>query len=130
MRELILAYLKTLTLKGFTVTDELPFSNAGVELYLKNQKRIYVDIESTQIVAFIPVISGNDIDQEITTVKAYFTSDAKQLTPDYSKTVSLIRSAKDNVVIQGRVIKEVVSNTDYTNDLLLTTIEFNCRRIL
>ena len=130
MRELILAYLKQLKLKNFTVSDELPFSNSGTEVYFKNLRRIYVDMDQYEVTAFIPLLNSPDIDQEVITVKAYFTTDAKQASAEYSQIVQLIRLAKDSIVIPHGFRKDATSITEYKNDLMLTTVEYTFTKLV
>ena len=129
MRSDILSYIKGLKLKNFSTSDELPFSS-GTELYLKNPKKIYVDVEQVEMTAFIPLLNSPDIDQEVRTIKVYFATDAKQLPADYSQVVSLIRLAKDSIAIPHGFRKDATSNSEYVNDLLLTTIEFTFTNLI
>lgn len=129
MRSDLLAYIKQLKLKNFSTSDELPFSS-GTDLYLKNPKRIYVDVEQVEMTAFIPLLNSPDIDQEVHTIKVYFATDAKQLPADYSQVVSLIRLAKDSISVPRGLGKDAKSNTEYVNDLLVTTIEFTFTKLI
>ena len=129
MRTEILNYIKQLGLKQFKVSNELPFSNSGTELYLKNIKTIYVDVEQVDITAFIPLLNSPDVDQEVHTIKVFFTTDAKQLPTDYSSVVSLIRLAKDSIPVPHGFRKDVISSTRYENDVLVTEIEFTFARL-
>lgn len=123
MRSDLLAYIKGLKLKNFSTSDELPFTS-GTELYLKNLKKIYVDVEQVEITAFIPLLNSPDVDQEVHTIKVYFSTDAKQLPNDYSQVVSLIRLAKDSTVVPHGFRKDATVTTSYVNDILVTEIEF------
>jgi len=129
MRSDILAYIKGLKLKNFSTSDELPFSS-GTELYLKNPKRIYVDVEQVEITAFIPLLNSPDVDQSVHTVKVYFAIDAKQLPADYAQVVSLIRLAKDSITVPHGLGKDAKSTTDYVNDMLVTMIEFTFTKLI
>lgn len=129
MRSDILAYIKGLKLKNFSTSDELPFSS-GTELYLKNPKRIYVDVEQVEMTAFIPLLNSPDIDQSVHTIKVYFSTDAKQLPADYAQVVSLIRLAKDSITVPHGLGKDATSTTDYVNDMLVTIIEFTFTKLI
>ena len=91
---------------------------------MKNVKTIYVDVEQVDITAMIALLNGPDIDQEVHTVKVYFTTDAKQLPSEYNQSVSLIRLAKDSITVPHGFRKDAKSTTRYENDLLITEIEF------
>jgi len=129
MRSDILAYIKGLKLKNFSTSDELPFSS-GTELYLKNPKRIYVDVEQVEITAMIALLNSPDVDQSVHTIKVYFATDAKQLPADYAQVVSLIRLAKDSIAIPHGFRKDAKSNTEYNNDMLVTIIEFTFTKLI
>ena len=129
MRSELLAYIKNLRLKNFNVSDELPFSS-GTELYLKNPKRIYVDVEQVEITAMIALLNSPDVDQAVHTVKVYFAIDAKQLPADYAQAVSLIRLAKDSISVPHGFRKDATSTTDYVNDMLVTIIEFTFTNLI
>lgn len=129
MRSDLLAYIKQLKLKNFSTSDELPFSS-GTDLYLKNPKRIYVDVEQVEMTAFIPLLNSPDIDQAVHTIKVYFATDAKQLPADYSQVVSLIRLGKDSISVPRGLGKDAVSSSEYVNDMLVTTIEFTFTKLI
>lgn len=129
MRSDILNYIKGLRLKNFKTSDELPFSNSGTELYLKNPKTIYVDVEQVEVTAHIALLNSPDVDQEVHTIKVYFTTDAKQLPNDYSQIISLIRLAKESIIIPHGFRKDASVSTSYINDFLLTEINFIFTRI-
>lgn len=128
MREAILDYLRGLKLKTFAVSNELPFSNSGVEMYLKNPKKIYVD--ESQIVKedFIPTF-GAAPQSNTTTNRVYFSSDAKLQPVDYSSLITLIKDAKDIPAAQDYFRRAVNVTTSYQNDLMLTEIEFTFTKL-
>lgn len=130
MRQDIIAYLKQLNLKNYKVSDELPFKPNGTELFIKNVKKIYVDVEQVEQTAFIPLLRDGDIDQEVTTIRVYFTTDAKQLPTDYSQVIQLIRMAKDSIVVAKGFRKDATSTSEYVDDLLLTTVEFTFQALV
>jgi hypothetical protein len=129
MRSDIIAYLKQLKLKNFAVSEELPFKPNGTELFIKNVKKIYVDVEQIEQTAFIPLLDG-DIDQVVTTIRVYFTTDAKQLPADYNQVVQLIRLAKDSIQVLKGFRKDATSTSEYIDDLMLTTVEFTFQALV
>lgn len=130
MRQDIIAYLKQLNLKNYSVSTELPFKSNGTELFLKNVKKIYVDAEQIEQTAFIPLLNSADVDQVVTTIRVYFTTDAKQLPADYNQVVQLIRLAKDSIAVAHGFRKDATSTSEYIDDLLLTTVEFTFQALV
>lgn len=129
MRTEILDYLKALKLKNFNVSDELPFSNSGTAMYLKNLKRIYADIEQVTGEPFILLFGEYNVDSEVHSVRLYFSTDAKQLPSDYSQTVSDIRLAKNVTTEEKFFRREVTSSTTFENDLMITEFEFRFTKL-
>lgn len=129
MRTEILDYLKELKLKNFNVSDELPFSNSGTALYLKNIKRIYVDLEQVTNEPFIQLLGSYNVDSELHSVRLYFSTDAKQLPSDYNTVASSIRSAKNVTTEENFFRREVNSSTTFENDLMITEFEFRFTKL-
>ena len=129
MRQEIIDYCNSLSLGGFTVSTELPFSDSGVALYLKNVKSIYVDIPQYATEAIIRTLDAISISDEITTVRLYFSADAKSLPANYDDLISDLRSAKDITTITGYTRREVDVETDYTQDVLVTELTFRFTKL-
>ena len=130
MRQDIITYLKQLSLKNYSVSTELPFKANGTELFIKNVKKIYVDAEQIEQSAHIALLTDGDIDQVETTIRVYFTTDAKNLPADYSQVVSLIRAAKESIVVAKGFRKDATSTTELIDDLMLTTVEFKFQALV
>lgn len=123
MREQFLELIRKLDIISYKVSNELPFSNSNIPMYLKNTKYIYVDNAVSTIETLIPVLNGINIEADIQTIRIYLSNDAKQTPPDYSTTVSLIRNLKDSIT--GNYFKrDCATETVYENDIALTTFEF------
>jgi biopolymer transport protein ExbD len=129
MREEFISYIKALKLKTFKVSEELPFSNSGTVMYLKNPKSIYVDEDQITTEEFLSVLNGSNIDAQITTVKVYLASDAKQQPTEYQTLVNAMRNAK-TVLGSAFFKKEVQVTTEFENDLQVTTFEYTFTNIL
>lgn len=129
MREEILDYLKGLKLKNFNISDELPFSNSGTAMYLKNLKRVYVDLEQVTNEPFIQLLGDYNIDSELHSVRLYFSTDAKQLISDYGTIVSQIRAGKNVTTTEKYFRRECSSSTSFDNDLMITEFEFRFTKI-
>ena len=128
MREEFIELLKKLDIVSYKVSEELPFSNSNIPMYIKNVKYIYVDNDISTIETLIPIMSGVNVEVDIQTIRIYLSNDAKKLPPDYSSTVSLIRDTKESIT--GNYYKrECVIETSFENDISLTTFEFKFYKI-
>ena len=123
MRSTVLSFLQTQNLGTFIVTTELPWDENGTELYLKNLKKIYVDVTQYSVEPIITTLNGVNITTDIHSVKVYFANDAKSLPPNYDEVVEVIRSAKNIDTTTGYHSREVDVSTKYELDKLVTEIE-------
>lgn len=123
MRDQVLAYLDGLDLGTFAMSQELPFDNAGTALYLKNPKRVYVNVDQNATEVFLGLMGQNSIDMDVVSVIVYFANDAKNLPADYSDTVNAVVGAKSLYAANGFFKRDYLTSTDYENDLMVTTIE-------
>ena len=130
MRQAIIDHISGLNLGQFTVSTELPWNSSGEALYLKNPRRIYVDVAQTtndnQIATFDGLLFAN----ETTSVRAYFATDAKQLPPGYDDLVTDLRTARNSTDIQGVSRRDVEVSTEFADDLLVTTLEFSFTKFI
>jgi hypothetical protein len=123
MRQEVLEYIQSLDIGGFNVSNELPWSESGIELYVKNMKKIYVDIDQIQVDPQILTLDGANINNEITIIRIFFANDAKQVPANYSDVVNELKTAKDIEAAQGFNRREFQVSTDIQADRLITTIE-------
>jgi hypothetical protein len=124
MRTDVIDYLQTLNLGTFIVSNELPFSESGTPLYIKNLKKIYVDVDQYQAEPIIRTLSGVMVTRDTITVKVYFANDAKSIPPNYDEAVSQLRTAKDILPTTGGFTgREVDVKTSFEADKLITEIE-------
>jgi len=128
MRQELITYFKGLKLKGFNVSEELPFVS-GTELYIKNPKTVYTDLTQYTNEQIIAVLGNHGVFQEVQTVSVYLTTDAKNLPQGYDQAVTLIRQGKNVDSAQAFFKREVDINTEYQGDLLVTTFEFRFTKI-
>lgn len=128
MRTELLNYLKDQKFKNFNVSDELPFSSSNTQLYLKNPKRIYVDLEQVTTEPFINTF-GAGVDAEVHSVRLYFTTDAKQLPSDYSTVVNAIRGGKGVTTDTQFFRRQVTNSTAFEGDLMITEFEFSFTKL-
>lgn len=129
MRTEILDYLKGLKFTNFNVSDELPYSTSGIAIYMKNLKRIYVDLEQVTNEPFIQLFGDYNVESEVHSVRLYFTTDAKQLPSDYNSVVSNIKLAKNVTTTESYFRREVNSLTTFDNDIMITEFEFRFTKL-
>jgi hypothetical protein len=129
MRNSILALLPTVNLGGFSVSQELPFSATGVELFIKNPKTIYVDRETTETVPLFPTLDSRDINTTITSVVVYFTTDAKNSPLQLETLIAGLKGLKTRIDSPGANQRVVNVRTNYTGDLLVNEVEYRFTRV-
>lgn len=129
MREDIITYVKTLALGGFSLSSELPSDASGMPLYLKNPKKLYVDLDQITEEPIVQTLGGFNLNNEATTVSLYFTADAKQLPANYQSMVNSLRLGKDIIPAQGYTNRTVEVQTEYEEDMLLTRIDYTFSKI-
>lgn len=130
MRSEILSYVQALNLGTITVSSELPWTDNNVPLYLKNLKKVYVDIDNVEIEPFIQALNGLNISNEVTSVNLYFACDAKVLLPNYSEIISELKTVKDISTITGVQRRECEISTAVNNDVLITEIQYRFIKLL
>ena len=124
MRTDLIDYLQTLNLGTFIVSTELPFSESGTALYIKNLKKIYVDVDQYEVEPVIRTLGSVMITRDTIAVRVYFANDAKSIPPNYDEVVSQIRTAKDILPTTGGFTgREVDVETSFEADKLVTEIE-------
>ena len=129
MREQIRDYISTLNLGGFFLSQEVPWSENANPLYLKNPKRIYVDIDQIETDPFIQTLSGLTISNQVNVIRLYFSTDAKQVPSNYDDIVESLRKGKDITTIQGVNRRECLVTTSFENDMLVTELEYRFTKL-
>lgn len=129
MRQELLDYIKGLNLTSLAVSNDLPFADGGVPLYLKNARTVYVDRPQVTSDPFIQTLGGVTIANETTSIAVYFTLDAKQLISNYETIITSLKAGKDITTISGVNRRECDISTEYEGDLLITTLEFRYIKI-
>lgn len=109
----ISAFIGTYT--GFRISSELPFEKDGSPLYLSNFKTVYVDDPQITVEPLHEFVSGTDIDQNITDVRAYLVVDAKNAPSNLDAFLSALRNVK--YTVPTGVFRSLVDhNTTIDND--------------
>lgn len=130
MRELVLAYLGAQDLGTYAVSNELPYSNAGTDLHMKNVKSIYVDRENKTIEEFMAVMNGHSIYSEVTTVRVLFANDSKRPPSNYSQVVLDIIKSKDFTAPPEYFRREADVQVEHEGDIQVTEIELTFTKII
>jgi hypothetical protein len=123
MRQEVIDYVSSLPLGSFLLTQELPWDSDGQALYLKNLKKIYVDVTEYASDPIITTLNGLSINNEEQIVRIYFACDAKQLPSDYEQVVQDIKTVKDITTVPGVNNRSVSITTEFVNDVLATEME-------
>lgn len=129
MRQEIIDYLSGINLGSFTLSQEMPWISSDQPLYLKNLKKIYVDRTQYSTEILIPTLNGHDVSADTTTVRLFFATDAKQVSPDYDDVVTDLRAAKDADTITGVNRRDCLVLTSFEGDLLVTELEYRFTKI-
>lgn len=124
MRDEILNYLRSQNLGVITVTTELPWSENGQALYLKNLKKVYVDRDNVEIVPLVATLDAVRIYSEVTTVSVYLGCDAKVLPPNLDQAIAVMRLGKNITTIDGVNRRDCDVATSYEGDVLVTQLDF------
>jgi len=130
MRTEILDYFKANKVNGYTLTQELPWDTQGNPLYLKNFKYIYVDSDQIAQEPLIDVLNGVGIVNEITTVRTYITTDAKNQPSNYDTMVSTFQNARLDTDITGVTQRATQVSTEFIGDAQVTQFEFSFRQLI
>lgn len=129
MRQALIDYIKGLTLGTFVVDLQLPWSESGTPLHLKNVKRIYVDRPQFEIESVLETLQGQPISAETTIVRVLFSTDAKQLPSNYDTLVNNLKLGKDIEVDEGFYKRICNITSEFENDLLVTELEYRFTKI-
>lgn len=127
MRTLIVAYLQSLKprqLGDFAVSRELPWSNDGTVMYLKNFKRIYVGTEEVERDNDLMTLRGPLAIRETVTVSVYFTTDAKNLPANYDEIVELVDAFRTLESVAGYQERQSSVYREIDGDHMVTEVVF------
>ena len=98
-------------------------------LYLKNLKRVYVDVEQTETEDFLVALNGLNIQNRVHIIRVFFATDAKTLPPNYDEFVSSLRVV-NSIPADGFQRRQVSISTDIDNDVLITELEYRFTKLL
>ena len=123
MRQEVLDYINSLPLGGYLATEELPWTDNGTPLYIKNLKKIYVDEPDYVSEPLIQTLGTLHINQDITSIRIFLANDAKTIPSNYETLIADLRAAKDITAIDGLHRREADVSVTYQNDVMVTEIE-------
>ena len=99
MRAELLTYLTTNLTGTIKPSQELPFQEGNNALYFKNMRRVYLDEPYTEVDRLYGTLSGCNVNQKITYVRAFLAVDAKNRNADLDQALVTMDSAKDVTTI-------------------------------
>lgn len=123
MRQEVIDYINSLPLGGYLSTEEIPWTDNGTPLYLKNLKKIYVDNAEYVSENLISTLGTLQINQETTSIRIYLANDAKTIPSNYDTLIEDLKAAKNITTIEGLHRREVDVNVTYENDIMVTELE-------
>ena len=129
MRTAVIDYVQGLNLGTFTVSTELPYTESGQALYVKNPKRIYVDEEQIVSEPLVQALDGLSVVNEESTVTIYFSVDSKLVPANYDSVVTALKGAKNITTVDGVFRRELDVSTGYDGDLLITELAIRFNKI-
>lgn len=129
MRTRVLDYLQTIALGSYRLSRELPRSESGVALFIKNPKTIYVDESQRESTVLLRTLDGQNINVETERLEAVFSNDAKNAPYNYAELVESITQAKNIYSEGGFISRESVLSTNIEDDLLITRVEIAFTKI-
>jgi len=129
MRQAIIDYINSIGLGSFLISNEVPWTDNGTSLWLKNPKAIYVDVANFETEPIVLALNGLQI-QNLTTIDTdYYSCDAKQLPSNYDHLVADLKLARDISPEEVFNRRECIVSTSLESDLLVTELEYRFTKI-
>lgn len=128
MRDQVIEYITAAPLGRYNFSREIPYSENGISLHLKNPLTIYVDEEDFQQQSLFRTLGGCNIDIITTTVEIIFSNDAKNTPNNYGEIVSYLIGAKN--IAGGFNDSSATLNTEIVEDLQTTTVELQYTKLI
>jgi hypothetical protein len=132
MRTAILTYLKANKryLTPLIVSDNLPWEDNGVRISQHNKKHLYVDLDQVQQAGAFDTLNYKGGIDEITIVRAYFVTDAKQTIPNFETIVQVIKDARLTADITGVIQRTCQVTNVFVGDVVETEFEFSFKKLI
>ena len=123
VRDTLLANLAvTLANTNVSTSSELPFTSAGVALYDKNMKKLYLDVDKNARTELFSTLDNNDVWQQEIIVNGYLTVDAKNQPTDIETVVD--RVVNSRLSVANCYLRECSVTNEYADDRNTYTFEF------
>lgn len=131
MRDLILELVQDVDTGILSVSQEMPYTVDGTALYLKNARKIYVDLAQTTRINLIETLDNQTISRVTTNIRLFFSNEAKTI-PGYDDIVNNLASIKDSTGVRnlGYVQRQCTTSTEYIDNMLVTTLEYEFTKII
>ena len=123
IRDTLLANLAVaLTPHTVSVSSELPFTAAGVALYDKNMKKLYLDAEQNATTELFSTLDYNDVFQQEIIINGYLSVDAKNQPSDIDAVVGHVFNSRLSVA--NCYLRECRVTNEYIEDRNTYIFEF------
>lgn len=129
MRQEVLDYINSLALGGYLLSEESPWRDNTIPLYIKNLKKIYVDNVEYLSEPLIATLGTLSINQQTRSIRIYFANDAKTLPSNYDTLVEDLITVKDINLNDGTNRREADVRVSYENDIMVTEIEIRFTKL-
>lgn len=131
MRELFLEEVQGTDTGVFTVSRELPSTVDGTLLFVKNPRRIYVDLPQTRTETLITTLDNIHIRQETTTITIFFSVEAKTVA-GYDDAVQNLQLLSGSSVFkqEGYVRNQCQVSTSYIDNVLITELTYEFTKLI
>lgn len=125
MRTELLSYLTTNLTGTIKPSQELPFEQGGSANYLRNMRKVYLDEPYTEQDSLINTLDeASEVNQMITTVRAYLAVDAKNRNADLDSALAIMNSALRQANITNSFRKEFDYTTTIDDDRIIYEFEY------
>lgn len=105
-----------------SVSAELPFDSAGVPLYDKNMKKLYISEDNILREPLVETLDFNHVENIVTAVTAFLTIDAKNPIGDIDTIIAAVINSKNSIANQVTTSCDMV--TEFTDDRLTYQFDF------
>ena len=129
MRQEVLDYINSLALGGYLLSEESPWRDNTIPLYIKNLKKIYVDNVEYLSEPLIATLGTLSINQQTQSTRIYFANDAKTVPSNYDTLVQDLILAKNIDLADGTNRREADVRVSYENDVMVTEIEIRFTKL-
>ena len=125
MRAELLSYLTTNLTGTIKPSQELPFEQGGSANYLRNMRKVYLDEPYTEQDSLINTLDeASEVNQMITTVRAYLAVDAKNRNADLDSALAIMNSALRQANVTNSFRKEFDYTTTIDDDRIIYEFEY------